>query len=105
MKNRLIEIIAQQLSDEEKAKQIIALAVIKDGPRYGLDDEEAVEEILAFRQVIETLGSCTASEVSISPKLVSLLCFEAEMRGQAFARAEAKEIYGPAMRVARAAHP
>ena len=94
----MLEKIKQILNDantssEEKFKQIIALAVIKDEPRND-DVEKFADELTALRTVIETLGNLEISEVHISPRIIPLLCAEMERRNRAFLMTEAREVFG-----------
>lgn len=84
MKERLIEIFRSKTTPEQKACEIIALAVVK------MEDQRDKafrlgEEALALQKVYEEIGRFEDSEVSISPSLFVLLVKEIKRRIHSFA--------------------
>ena len=87
MKTQIVKILGLHLPDEETARRIIALAVIEDKPRHGVAEKRSDERV-AFSKVVEALGTCEDTEVSISPKVTELLCAEVSRRTIAFVSAQ-----------------
>ena len=93
MKAKIIQIVGRSdIADDEKARQIVALAGFAAQTPYSGSDERAAA-LVGMQRTLQTIGCITPQEMTISPKLCQLLAEALADRTRNFLTVEARELF------------